>query len=223
MGQVSGKSGGYYGCLTAAKNACDNKLLVSRRLAERRLLAALAQRLENAGSVSYVLERVKVEVARLHADLPEELKLKRAALAGEERRIANFIEFIGGGKGTTALGHALHQAEMLAHGLRDEIQALEATATALFEPPPTEWIEERLRHLQDLLEGQVEHSALVLRRILSPVRLVPLLPEVGRPCYQAETALQTLELLEPPEGSNWSRQWRRGESNPRPKRKGPQP
>ena len=47
---------------------------------------------------------------------------------------------------------------------------------------------------------------------------MPVRPEVGRPYYQAETGLQALELLEPPEaGSNWSRQWRRGESNPRPK------
>src|SRR6184192_2818006 len=85
----------------------------------------------------------------------------------------------------------------------------------MFEPPPMEWITERLGRLQDLLERQTERSALLLRRVLGPVRLVPTRPEVGRPYYQAETALRALELLEPPEGGlNWSRQWRRGESNP---------
>src|SRR5213080_4431079 len=84
----------------------------------------------------------------------------------------------------------------------------------MFEPPPMEWITERLGRLQDLLERQTERSALLLRRVLGPVRLVPTRPDVGRPFYRAETALQALELLEPPEGgSNWSRQWRRGESN----------
>jgi hypothetical protein len=86
--------------------------------------------------------------------------------------------------------------------------------SAVFEPPPVEWIAERLGRLQELLERQTERSALLLRRVLGPVRLVPTRPNVGRPYYQAETALQALELLEPPEGgSNWSRQWRRGESN----------
>src|SRR5438552_16027165 len=94
----------------------------------------------------------------------------------------------------------------------------------MFEPPPMEWIAERLGRLQDLLERQTERSALLLRRVLGPVRLVPTRPDVGRPFYRAETALQALELLEPPEGgSNWSRQWRRGESNPRPKAKAPVP
>lgn len=35
LAQVSGKAGGYYGCLGAAKGACDNKMLVRRRLAEK--------------------------------------------------------------------------------------------------------------------------------------------------------------------------------------------
>src|SRR5437763_17183451 len=85
----------------------------------------------------------------------------------------------------------------------------------MFEPPPMEWIAERLGRLQDLLERQTERSALLLRRVLGPVRLVPTRPDVGRPFYRAETALQALQLLEPPEGgSSWSRQWRRGEAPP---------
>ena len=128
------------------------------------------------------------------------------------------MDFIGGGKGTPALGQALEHAERTAQAFRDELCALEATATAVFEPPPVEWIAHRLRGLLELLERQTGRSALLLRRILGPVRLMPIRPEVGRPYYQAETSLQALELLEPlAAGSNWSRQWRRGESNPRPK------
>ncbi len=218
MAQVSGKGSGYYGCLTATKNACDNKLLVPRRLIERRLLSTIQERVSDAQAIRYVLDRVRIEVAHLHAHLPEQVKLKRAALATEERRVANFIDFIGSGKGTRALGEALEQAEHAAQALRDELCALEATAEAIFEPPPVEWIAARLSAIQELLERQTGRSALLLRRILASVRLMPVRPEIGRPYYQAETALQALELLEPPEaGSNWSRQWRRGESNPRPK------
>jgi hypothetical protein len=35
IAKVSGKSGGYYGCLGATKSKCENRLLVRRALAER--------------------------------------------------------------------------------------------------------------------------------------------------------------------------------------------
>ncbi len=217
IGQVSGKGSGYYGCLAAARGACDNKLLVSRRITEKAVLAAVQERLGDPASIRCVLERVEAEVKRLHAHLPEEIKIKRAALASEERRIANYIEFIGEGKGTRALGEALSTTEHKAVTLRAQLQAYEASANSLFKSPPIEWVAERLAALQPLLEGEPSRSALVLRRVLGPVRLVPVTPQIGRPYYQAETALEVLDLIEVPEGgSNWLRWWRRWESNPRP-------
>ena len=81
-----------------------------------------------------------------------------------------------------------------------------------------EWVAERMSALQPLLETDATGSALLLRRLLGSVRLVPVVPEVGKAYYQAETALQVLDLIEAPEGgSNWLRWWRRWASNPRPK------
>jgi site-specific DNA recombinase len=40
IAQVSGKNGGYYGCLAATKGACENRTLVRRTLAEKIILAA---------------------------------------------------------------------------------------------------------------------------------------------------------------------------------------
>ncbi len=42
---------------------------------------------------------------------------------------------------------------------------------------------------------------------LAPARLVPVTPEVGRPYYQAETALQVLDLREAPESGSTSLKW----------------
>jgi hypothetical protein len=65
--------------------------------------------------------------------------------------------------------------------------------------------------------ARTARSALLQRRVLSPARLVPCKPEVGRTCYRAETAIQVLEFQDDPDGgSNSLRQWRRGQSNPRP-------
>ena len=217
MGQVSGKSGGYYGCLRAARGACGNKLLISRRITEASVLAAIRERLSDPASIHYVLKRVEAEVKRAHAHLPEEIELKRAKLASEERRIANYIDFIGQGKGTRAIGEALSAAEQKAASLGAELRAYEASAESLFKAPPVEWVAERMSALQPLLEIDTTGSALLLRRVLGSVRLVPVVPEVGRAYYQAETALQVLDLVEAPEGgSNWLHWWRRWESNPRP-------
>ena len=217
IGQVSGKGSGYYGCLAATRGACANKLLASRRITEKAVLAAVRERLLDPESIRYALERVEAEVQRLHAHLPEEIQVKRAAMAAEERRIANYIGFIGEGKGTRALGEALRSAEEKAAALRRDLQAYEASAQAMFKAPPIEWIGHRLMGLQSVLEAEPTRSALELRRVLGPTRLVPIAPQVGKPYYQAETALQVLDLIEAPEGgSTWLHWWRRWASNPRP-------
>src|SRR5262249_27271387 len=217
IGQVSGKGSGYYGCLAAVRAACDNKLLVSRRTTEKVVLTAVRERLSDPVSIHYLLQRVEAEVERLHAYLPEQMALKRAALGSEERRIANYIDFIGDGKGTRAVGEALSAAEQKAASLRAELQAYEASAQSLFKAPPVEWVAERLATVKQVLEAEPTTSALTLRRVLGPVKLIPVVPQVGRSYYKAETALQVLDLIEAPEGgSNWLGWWRRWESNPRP-------
>jgi hypothetical protein len=186
-----------------------------------------AYRKENSGSGARTAWRAGVDPLRagarggrgrgLHAHLPEEIQVKRAALASEERRITNDIDFIGAGKGTRALGEALRAAEQKAAALLSDLKAYEASANSLFKAPPAEWIAERLSAVKPLLEVEPTPSALLLRRVLGPARLVPVVPDIGRPYYQTETALQVLELIEAPEGgSNWLRWWRRWESNPRP-------
>jgi DNA invertase Pin-like site-specific DNA recombinase len=216
IGQVSGKGAGYYGCLGAPRRACSNQLLVPRRLAERRLVAAVQEKLTPSG-VHYVLERVEEEIHKLLGHLPEKIRFTKAALAEEERRVGNFIEFIGNGKGTPALAQALLSAEQKVIGFQNELRALEASAADVFKPPPVEWVVERLGKVREVLEGETAKSALLLRRILGPIRLLPVRPEVGRPYYKAETALQVLDLLEAPEGgSNLLQWWRRWASNPRP-------
>jgi len=219
IGQVSGKAGGYYGCLAAMRSRCANKLLVRRRLVERILLATLREQVCDREAIGYVMRRVEVEVRRLHGHLPELMRDKRSALAAEERRIANFIGFIGDGKGTPALGQALENAELRARDLTEELAALEATAKSVLRAPPAEWIAHRLQKLDGLLGSATERSALLLRRVLGTVKLTPVTPELGRSCYRAETAVEVLDLLAEAsdDGSNSLQQWRRGELNPRPK------
>ena len=70
------------------------------------------------------------------------------------------------------------------------LQTVELSASDVFKAPPIEWVTERLGKLQEPLERDTPRSALLLRRILGPIRLVPITPQVGKPYYQSETTLQ---------------------------------
>lgn len=218
--QVSGKSGGYYGCLSAAKRACDNRLLVRRTLVERVLIDALREQLLCRENLMYVLKQVEREATRVYADVPETLRLKQVELTALDRKIANFVEFIGEGRGSRALGSALNRAEQEATALRAEIEGLSSSGLSAFAAPPEAWVSERLTTLQSVLERRTGQAALILRRIFGPVVLVPVQPEVGRPYYRARTSLDVLALLEPdpaetPEpGSSVLRKWSQRESKP---------
>ena len=224
IAQVSGKSGGYYGCLAATKGACDNRMLVRRKLAEDVILDAVRGQLASADHIRYVLDRVEQEVARLFADVPETIRLKEAELNAEERRLANFVDFVGEGRGSQALAKALVETELRVDALREELAGLQRSRDKVSQAPPAEWIEERLTGLREVFERNTERAALALRKLLGPIELEPLKPDVGKPYYVARTTLDTLALTEPPSGPQnpeggstslyW---WRRRESNPRPK------
>jgi hypothetical protein len=73
---ISGESGGYYGCLGAAKGSCENKMLVRRRLVENVITDAVREQISSAEQIRYVLERVEKEVHKLYAHVPETIRLK---------------------------------------------------------------------------------------------------------------------------------------------------
>ena len=84
------------------------------------------------------------------------LKLKEAELTAEQRRLANFVDFIGEGRGSAALAKALAETERRVHALTDEVDALRRSRESIFRPPPIERIKERVGKLQDILE---QHTA----------------------------------------------------------------
>ena len=103
IAKVSGKNGGYYGCLGAKKGACDNRLLVRRALVERIVLAAVRDRLAHPENLDYVFKKLEQEVASASTATPETIRLKEAECDAEQRRVANFIEFVAEGGGGVGL------------------------------------------------------------------------------------------------------------------------
>ncbi len=95
-----------------------------------------------------MLHRVEEEIAKLRADLPDTLKLKDAGLTAEQRRLANFVDFIGEGRGSQALAKALVETERRVDQLTEELDALRRGREKIFRPPPVEWIKGRLNNIQ---------------------------------------------------------------------------
>ena len=67
---------------------------------------------------------------------------------------------------------------------------------------------------------RTQRSALLLRKLLGPIRMEPVTPDIGRPYYRALSDLDVLAIVEnDPDstdsepGSNSLQWWRRRESN----------
>ena len=86
-------------------------MLVRRKLAESVILGALAEQLSEAEQIRHMIQRVATEVAKLSEHLPATIRIKESELSSEERRLANFVDFIGEGRGSQALANALIETE----------------------------------------------------------------------------------------------------------------
>ena len=68
--------------------------------------------------------------------------------------------------------------------------------TRCFSAPPREWLVERIATIQTVLERRTERSALLLRKLLGPIRMEPVKPDIGRPYYRARSNLDVLAIVE---------------------------
>jgi hypothetical protein len=75
------------------------------------MIAGHDQKISESEHIAYVLRRVEQETAKQRSDLLDALKLKQAELDAEQRRLANFVDFIGEGRGSQALAKALVETE----------------------------------------------------------------------------------------------------------------
>ena len=50
--------------------------------------------------------------------------------------------------------------------------------------------------MQTVLERRTKRSALLLRKLLGPIRMEPVTPDIGRPYYRARSDLDVLAVVE---------------------------
>ena len=196
ISQVSGKSGGYYGCPNARKNSCDNKAIVRRTLAEKIVLNEIRRMISTPEQMCYLFEKVESEIANLHSDFPELIRRKKAELREEEKRLTNYINFIGEGNASRTLNESLLESEAKVDTLQTELDGLRQAQDKVFKAPTSDWIKSKLSQFSDLLERNTSESAIALRKLLGPMTLKAQYPESGKPYYVAHTSINALAIAE---------------------------
>jgi hypothetical protein len=152
------KGSGYYGCLNASRRSCENKVLISRRRLEDKLLGALNHEVLKPDVLEAVYERTAKKIKEHFAHVPEELRLKKVELNRAGTRGHNRIHRRR--TRTPGLADALSQAEDKVKTLSADVSSMEAAKSHAFTPPPRAWIADRITRLNDLLAKRTEQSAL---------------------------------------------------------------
>ncbi|MCX6117521.1 MAG: recombinase family protein [Proteobacteria bacterium] len=186
---VSGKNGGYYGCLNSVKKTCDNKMMISRKRLEDHFIKILYDKVFKADALDFIFQKTAEKIKDHFSYIPEELRLKKIELNRAETRLKNFIEFIAEGRATTSITDAVEIEEKKANYLKKDVESLESAKEQSFQPPPREWIEHCIGNLKHLLEERTEKSAITLRRLTGPITLTP-------KYYHASCKFKSFALLE---------------------------
>ena len=116
----------------------------------------------------------------------------------EERRLTNFIECTDEGQRNQALSKVLDETELKIDGLQLELERLRQAQKEVFQIPPIEWITARINQLAELLEQNMSQSALVLRKVLGPIELEAIYPEIGKSYSITRSSLNALAVIESP-------------------------
>jgi site-specific DNA recombinase len=214
--QISGKGSGYYGCHNTKKKSCDNNVKISRSKLEKAVLAKLQQNILQPERIHQVFETVEKELLKQRSNIPEELKLKQAALDKIQDKINNFVRFVSEGRGSKAITNALNETEKAEEEIEAQIKALEMGQEETYKTPPLEWITHRLEDIQKILELNTKDSALLLRKLFGEIILNPVYPDIGKPYYSLKVNLNSAAILPDCSKSAISLRWRRErDSNPR--------
>jgi hypothetical protein len=216
--KVSGKDGGYLGCHHAVLGACTNKVIMKKSLVDNKFIEYLTKEVLKPDVVDRTLKEVERLVKVYRGDAPEKLRAVSRELDHVRLEIKNFAESIGEGNGSRTISKLLLEAEKKEDDLVKQKNALEKVNSKIFKAPPIEWVQDRLKNLNELLHKNPSQSTVLLKKLLGKLVLQPVYPDVGKPYFNISSTVQVLSLTyDNIDSSNSVQWWRRWDSNPRPK------
>ncbi len=132
------------------------------------------------------------------------IRRKESELREEEKRLVNYINFIGEGNASRTLNEALLESETKVDMLKTELDGLSQAQDKAFKAPSSDWIKSKLSQFSELLERNTGESAIALRKLLGPITLKAKYPDSGKPYYVAHSSINALAITEPLPGKKFS-------------------
>lgn len=166
--QVNGANGKYLGCSGYKRGLCRCKTRLPRQLAEQRLLGVISSRIfAQPAWLEAVAKEARQAWERRQRQEPTELAEVERKLTALTQSIKRLIDAVEQGEGGVAeLDERLRLRQKEKQQLEQQRACLRATTLTATEPPTPEWIESKLRHLQDVLQAGGAEANATLRQLI---------------------------------------------------------
>jgi hypothetical protein len=188
-GKVAGPR---YGCPRAHRHHnCDNKIDISLKTVDGRLLEKLQTELQRPEVTAYILKTVE-ERARQALEKPRDRTRLEKELTQEQRKLQNLIRALESGQLADSILAAISKREENVRRLERELATLNVKSQPVSVDPA--WIGQQLTDLAALLKGSAERTRPILKKLNLQVRLYPVQPEGERPHLRA-VATADLDVL----------------------------
>ena len=122
---------------------------------KKHLLEQIREHITSPEQIQDILQRDHKKIQILSQEMPDKIHRKESEFNTEERRLANFIDFVGEDRGSRTLTKALIDAERKVDELQSELEGLRQFQSRMFQVRPIEWISERINQLAELLEQNI--------------------------------------------------------------------
>lgn len=180
----SGKvAGPRYGCYRAHReHTCENKIEISLKTVESRLLEKLQTELQRPEVTDYIINAVEVR-AREAQDKPQNRARLEKELGQERRKLQNLVRALESGQPAESIVAAISKRE-------DNVKRLErelAAASVKSQPIALDqaWLRQQLSDVSTLLKGSAERTRPLFQKLNLQVRLCPVLRKGERPYLRA--------------------------------------
>lgn len=152
MALSSGRRGGYYQCFNVRKNACSAKRHVQLRKLEAALVGVVSELLDDKLAAD-IADVTNTKLRKRLAEDPGSIERLRADQRKLERKVENYLNFIGDGDASPAIRERLKEteaklAQVSAELLRSEVLRKDPVLVTPFA------VRERLRDLLSLLRTE---------------------------------------------------------------------
>ena len=172
-----------YGCYRAHRqHNCDNRIDISLKTLDGRLLEKLQAELQRPEITDYITKAVEKR-ARQAQEKPQNRARLEKELTQERRKLQNLVRALEAGQPADAVMQAISKREDNIKRLERELAAASTSSQPVSVDPA--WVRQQLGDLSTLLKSSAERTRPILKKLNLQVRLVPVHPESGRPYLRA--------------------------------------